>query len=176
MTWNQQLDPTHPSQGAVELCSDLHDKLGGRREAIDKIMNVHQTDMAGMDGPYAPVGNCFFLGLTGSGKSSLAQADVENVVGGAQAMVNLDEEFQHGCETAKLIGIAPTLIEHPQTGPLLGPDILTQPPAEIIKPRFALFGGVRSAIDALRNLLQDLLDKTTLTLGAKIGVWISLTL
>jgi hypothetical protein len=175
MTWNKQLDPTHPGQGAVELCSDLHNKVGGRREAIDKITNVHQTDMAGMDGPYAPVGNCFFLGLTGSG-SSLAQADVENVMGGAHALVNLDEECQHGRETAKLIGRAPTLIEHPETRPLLGPDILTHYHAEIIKPRFAVFGGVKRVSDALRNLLQDLLDKATLTLGAKIGVWISLTL
>jgi len=147
MTWNKHLDPTHPDQGTDELCSDLHDKWVWRSEAIE----------------------------TGSGKSSLPQADVENVVGGAHSIVNLDEEFQYGGEAVKQAGIAPTLIEHPKTHPLLGPDILTQYHAEIIKPRFALSGGVKSASDALRNLLQDLLDKATLTLGAKLGVWISLT-
>jgi hypothetical protein len=50
----------------------------------------------------------------------------------------------------------------------------TQYHAESVKPGFALFGGVNKRSDALRNALE-VLDRVTLTLGAKIGEWISLT-
>jgi ATP-dependent Clp protease ATP-binding subunit ClpA len=176
MTWNRKLDPTHTGQDALKLYSVLHNEALVRDEAIDQIMNLSQTDLAGMNSPHPPVGNCSFLGSTGPGRSLLAKGAVESAVGGGRATVNIDrEEFKHGDETAKQIGIPPTHIEHPETRPLISQSILTQCHAEIIKPRIALFSGLRKASDALHNLLFDVLDKAALTLGAKIGAWISLT-
>jgi ATP-dependent Clp protease ATP-binding subunit ClpA len=176
MTWNRKLDSTHTGQDAVKLCSVLRNEAVGRDEAIDQIMNLYQTDLAGPNSRQQPVGNFSFVGPTGSGRSSLATAAVESTVGGARAAANIDRgELQHGYETAKRIGIPSTQIEHPETRPLISRSILTKCHADIIKPGFALFSGLRRASDALHNLLFDVLDKVTLTLGAKIGTWISLT-
>jgi ATP-dependent Clp protease ATP-binding subunit ClpB len=171
MTWNRKLDPTHTGQDALKLHSILHNEAVVRDGTIDHIMNLCPTDLSGMNSSHSPVGNFSFLGPTGPGSSSPSKGAVDG-----RATVNIDrEEFKDDDATAKQIGIPPTQIEHPVTRPVISQSILTQCHAEIIKPRIALFSRLRKASDALYNLLFDVLDKAALTLGAKIGAWISLT-
>ena len=46
-------------------------------EAIQQIINIYQTYLAGMSSPGRPIGNFLFLGPTGSGKTRLVEAGRE---------------------------------------------------------------------------------------------------
>ena len=135
----------------------------------------YESDLVGVNSPYRPVGNFLFLGPTGSGKSGLRKAAAESMVVGTPAIVEIDcGDLQHGHASAKMFGTPPAHIEYCETHPLLSQNILTQYHPAIIKRGFALFGGLKKTSHGSDNLLHDVLDKATLTLGAKIGAWISL--
>src|ERR1022692_2149513 len=61
---NKQLDPTLTGTEAVKLESDLRRRIVGQDEAIDQIVNIYQTFLAGMSSRGSPIGNFLFLGPT----------------------------------------------------------------------------------------------------------------
>jgi ATP-dependent Clp protease ATP-binding subunit ClpB len=163
---NKQLDPTLTGFDAERLDSDLRKRIVGQDEAIQQIINIYQTHLAGMSSPGRPIGNFLFLGPTGSGKTRLVEATAESLVGDAHAMIKIDcAEFQHSHEIAKLIGSPPGYLGHRETHPLLSQEVLSQYHSEKIKLSFVLFDEIEKASDALWNLLLGILDKATLTLG-----------
>jgi ATP-dependent Clp protease ATP-binding subunit ClpA len=163
---NKQLDPTLTGVEAVKLEGDLRRRIVGQDEAIEQIVNIYQTFLAGMSGPGRPIGNFLFLGPTGSGKTRLVEATAESLLGDMRAVVKIDcAEFQHSHEIAKLIGSPPGYLGHRETHPLLSQEVLQQYYSERIKISFVLFDEIEKASDALWNLLLGILDKATLTLG-----------
>jgi len=162
----KQLDPVQTGRDATKLASDLRKRIVGQDEAIDQILEIYQTYLAGMSSPGRPVGNFLFLGPTGSGKTRLVEATAESLVGDARAVVKIDcAEFQHSHEIAKLIGSPPGYLGHRETHPLLSQEVLNQYQTEKVKLSFVLFDEIEKASDALWNLLLGILDKATLTLG-----------
>jgi ATP-dependent Clp protease ATP-binding subunit ClpA len=163
---NKQLDPTQTGYEAEKLESDLRRRIVGQDEAIQQIINIYQTNLAGMSSPGRPIGNFLFLGPTGSGKTRLVEATAEGLVGDARAVIKIDcAEFQHSHEIAKLIGSPPGYLGHRETHPLLSQEVLNQYHTEKMKLSFVLFDEIEKASDALWNLLLGILDKATLTLG-----------
>lgn len=163
---NKQLDPTQTGFEAEKLESDLRKRIVGQDEAIQQIINIYQTNLAGMSSPGRPIGNFLFLGPTGSGKTRLVEATAESLVGDARAVIKIDcAEFQHSHEIAKLIGSPPGYLGHRETHPLLSQEVLNQYHTEKMKLSFVLFDEIEKASDALWNLLLGILDKATLTLG-----------
>jgi ATP-dependent Clp protease ATP-binding subunit ClpA len=163
---NKQLDPTQTGFEAEKLESDLRKRIVGQDEAIQQIINIYQTNLAGMSSPGRPIGNFLFLGPTGSGKTRLVEATAESLVGDGRAVIKIDcAEFQHSHEIAKLIGSPPGYLGHRETHPLLSQEVLNQYHTEKIKLSFVLFDEIEKASDALWNLLLGILDKATLTLG-----------
>ena len=163
---NRQLNPTLTGGDAEKLESDLHKKIVGQEEAIQQIINIYQTNLAGMSSPGRPIGNLLFLGPTGSGKTRMVEATAESLVGDAHAVIKIDcAEFQHSHEIAKLIGSPPGYLGHRETHPLLSQEVLNQYHNEQVKLSFVLFDEIEKASDALWNLLLGILDKATLTLG-----------
>src|SRR5690348_6470547 len=163
---NKQLDPTQTGFEAEKLESDLRKRIVGQDEAIQQIINIYQTNLAGMNSPMRPIGNFLFLGPTGSGKTRLVEAAAESLVGDTRAMIKIDcAEFQHSHEIAKLIGSPPGYLGHRETHPLLSQEVLNQFHTEKFKLSFVLFDEIEKASDALWNLLLGILDKATLTLG-----------
>src|ERR1043166_6585798 len=163
---NRQLDPAQTGNEAEKLESDLHKRIVGQDEAIQQIVNIYQTNLAGMSSPGRPIGNLLFLGPTGSGKTRLVEATAESLVGDARAVIKIDcAEFQHSHEIAKLIGSPPGYLGHRETHPALGQDALNRYHTENLKLSFVLFDEIEKASDALWNLLLGVLDKGTLTLG-----------
>jgi len=101
---NKQLNPTQTGFEAEKLDGDLRKRIVGQDEAIQQIINIYQTHLAGMCSPGRPIGNFLFLGPTGSGKTRLVEATAESLVGDARAVIKIDcAEFQHSHEIAKLI-------------------------------------------------------------------------
>jgi ATP-dependent Clp protease ATP-binding subunit ClpA len=163
---NKQLDPTLTGYEAERFDSDLRKRIVGQDEAIEQIVNIYQTFLAGMSSPGRPIGNFLFLGPTGCGKTRMVESVAESLVGDGRAVIKIDcAEFQHSHEIAKLIGSPPGYLGHRETHPLLSQEVLNQYHTEKIKLSFVLFDEIEKASDALWNLLLGILDKATLTLG-----------
>jgi ATP-dependent Clp protease ATP-binding subunit ClpB len=165
-TLKRHLDPTQTGQDAARLRADLHKRIVGQDDAIDEVVNIYQTFLAGLSSPGRPIGNFLFLGPTGSGKTRMVEAAAESLVGDANAVIKIDcAEFQHSHEIAKLIGSPPGYLGHRETHPLLSQEVLNQHHTDKLKVSFVLFDEIEKASDALWNLLLGILDKATLTLG-----------
>lgn len=163
---DKRLDPSRTGHDAEKLHADLRKLVIGQEEAVEQIVNIYQTHLAGLTGPGRPIGNFLFLGPTGTGKTRLVEATAESMLGDSRAVIKIDcAEFQHSHEIAKLIGSPPGYLGHRETHPLLSQEVLGQYHTERMKVSFILFDEIEKASDALWNLLLGVLDKATLTLG-----------
>src|SRR5215468_7316563 len=163
---NAVLDPTRRSSDAKDFESALRRKIVGQDQAIEKVVEIYQMFLSGLNPPGRPVGNLLFLGPTGSGKTRVVEALAESLFGDARACIKIDcAEFQHSHEIAKLIGSPPGYLGHRETHPLLTQEALNQWHTEKLKLSILLFDEIEKASDSLWQLLLGILDKATLTLG-----------
>jgi len=171
------LDPGQTSREVQQLETDLRRKIIGQDEAVEQIVRIYQTNLAGMSSPGRPIANLLFLGPTGSGKTRLVEAVAESVAGSARAVIKIDcGEFQHSHEVAKLIGSPPGYLGHRETQALLTQEALNHYHTDKVRISFVLFDEIEKASDALWHLLLGVLDKATLTLGDNRRVDFSQTL
>src|ERR1700684_2212546 len=160
------LDPSRRSNDARDFETALRRKIVGQDQAIEKVAEIYQMFLAGLNAPGRPVGNLLFLGPTGSGKTRVVEAVAESLFGDARACIKIDcAEFQHSHEIAKLIGSPPGYLGHRETHPLLTQEALNQWYTEKLKLSILLFDEIEKASDSLWQLLLGILDKATLTLG-----------
>ena len=82
---HELLDPTRTGPEAGQFEEEMKKRVIGQDEAIDQIVNIYQTYLAGMSSPGRPIGNFLFLGPTGSGKTRLVEATAESLVGDPRA-------------------------------------------------------------------------------------------
>src|SRR6201997_5038490 len=114
------LDPNRRSNDAGEFDTALRRRIVGQDQAIEKVVEIYQMFLAGLNAPGRPVGNLLFLGPTGSGKTRVVEAMSEALFGDSRACIKIDcAEFQHSHEIAKLIGSPPGYLGHRETHPLL---------------------------------------------------------
>jgi ATP-dependent Clp protease ATP-binding subunit ClpB len=160
------LDPSRRSSDARDFDNTLRRKIVGQDQAVEKVVEIYQMFLAGLNPPGRPVGNLLFLGPTGSGKTRVVEAMAESLFGDARACIKIDcAEFQHSHEIAKLIGSPPGYLGHRETHPLLTQEALNQWHTEKLKLSILLFDEIEKASDSLWQLLLGILDKATLTLG-----------
>src|ERR1700723_3080860 len=160
------LDPNRRSSDAGEFEASLRRRIVGQEQAVEKVVQIYQMFLAGLNAPGRPVGNLLFLGPTGSGKTRVVEAMAESLFGDARACIKIDcAEFQHSHEIAKLIGSPPGYLGHRETHPLLTQEALNQWFTEKLKLSILLFDEIEKASDSLWQLLLGILDKATLTLG-----------
>ncbi|HZD93713.1 MAG TPA: AAA family ATPase, partial [Candidatus Sulfotelmatobacter sp.] len=164
--FNTALDPTRRSSDAQDFETALRRKIVGQDPAVEKVVEIYQMFLAGLNAPGRPVGNLLFLGPTGSGKTRVVEAMAESLFGDPRAIIKIDcAEFQHSHEIAKLIGSPPGYLGHRETHPLLTQEALNQWHTDKLKLTLLLFDEIEKASDALWQLLLGILDKATLTLG-----------
>src|SRR5271165_708830 len=160
------LDPNRRSADAGEFEAALRRRIVGQDQAVEKVAEIYQMFLAGLNAPGRPVGNLLFLGPTGSGKTRVVEAMAEALFGDSRACIKIDcAEFQHSHEIAKLIGSPPGYLGHRETHPLLTQEALNQWFTEKLKLSILLFDEIEKASDSLWQLLLGILDKATLTLG-----------
>src|SRR5246127_4185706 len=163
---NATLDPTRRSSDALDFEAALRRKIVGQDPAVEKVAEIYQMFLAGLNPPGRPIGNLLFLGPTGSGKTRVVEAVGESLCGDPKACIKIDcAEFQHSHEIAKLIGSPPGYLGHRETHPLLTQEALNQWQTEGLKLSILLFDEIEKASDSLWQLLLGILDKATLTLG-----------
>jgi len=152
-------------------------RVVGQDAAIEKVAEIYQMFLAGLNPPGRPVGNLLFLGPTGSGKTRVVEATAEALFGDARACIKVDcAEFQHSHEIAKLIGSPPGYLGHRETHPMITQEELGKWHTENLKLSILLFDEIEKSSDALWQLLLGVLDKATLTLGDNRRVDLSQTL
>src|SRR5262244_543594 len=160
------LDPNRRSHDAREFESALRRRIVGQEQAIEKVAEIYQMFLAGLNPPGHPVANLLFLGPTGTGKTRVVEAMAEAMFGDPHACIKIDcAEFQHSHEIAKLIGSPPGYLGHRETHPLLTQEALNKWHTDKLKLTLLLFDEIEKASDALWQLLLGILDKATLTLG-----------
>jgi ATP-dependent Clp protease ATP-binding subunit ClpB len=160
------LDPTRRSKDTTEFEDALRRKIVGQDQAIEKVVEIYQMFLAGLNPPGRPVGNLLFLGPTGTGKTRVVEAMAQALFGDVRSCIKIDcAEFQHSHEIAKLIGSPPGYLGHRETHPVLTQEALDQWHTEKFKLSLVLFDEIEKASDALWKLLLGILDKGTLTLG-----------
>lgn len=160
------LDPTRTGDDAARLERGIQRLVVGQQEAIQQIVNVYQTFVAGMNAPGRPVGNFLFLGPSGTGKTRVVEAAAEVLLGDASSVVKIDcAEFQHSHEIAKLVGSPPGYLGHRETQALLSQEALDQHHTADVPLSLVLFDEIEKGSDALWHLLLGILDKGILTLG-----------
>ena len=160
------LDPNRRSSDAKEFENAIRRKIVGQDQAVEKVVEIYQMFLAGLNPPGRPVGNLLFLGTTGSGKTRVVESMAEALFGDARACIKIDcAEFQHSHEIAKLIGSPPGYLGHRETHPLLTQEALNQWHTDKLKLSILLFDEIEKASDSLWQLLLGILDKATLTLG-----------
>src|SRR5437588_9995368 len=163
---NTALDPSRRSSDAQDFETALRRKIVGQDPAVEKVVEIYQMFLAGLNAPGRPVGNLLFLGPTGSGKTRVVEAMAESLFGDPRAVIKIDcAEFQHSHEIAKLIGSPPGYLGHRETHPLLTQEALNQWHTDKLKLTLLLFDEIEKASDSLWQLLLGILDKATLTLG-----------
>ena len=151
---NKVLDPTRIGSEAEKLDSKLRERIVGQEQAIQQIVHVYQTHLAGMSSPGRPIGNLLFLGPTGSGKTRTVEAVAEGLLGDSRAVIKVDcAEFSHSHEIAKLIGSPPGYLGHRETHAILSQEALNRRHTEKTKISFVLFDEIEKASDSLWNLL-----------------------
>lgn len=162
----QTLNPNRLSSDAQEFENAMRNKVIGQDAAVEKVAEVYQMFLAGLNPPNRPLGNLLFLGPTGSGKTHVVEAVAETLSGDSRACLKIDcAEFQHSHEIAKLIGSPPGYLGHRETHPALTQEALNQWHTPKLKLSLLLFDEIEKASDALWQLLLGILDKATLTLG-----------
>ncbi len=63
-----KLNPTKRSNDARDFEAAMRRKIVGQDAAVEKVAEIYQMFLAGLNAPGRPVGNLLFLGPTGSGK------------------------------------------------------------------------------------------------------------
>src|SRR5213082_1673696 len=163
---NAALDPTRRGSDAEDFERNLRRRIVGQDDAIQKMTEIYQMFLAGLNPPNRPIGNLLFLGPTGTGKTRVVEAVAETLFGETRACIKIDcAEFQHSHEIAKLIGSPPGYLGHRETHPLLTQEALNQWHTEKLRLSLLLFDEIEKASDSLWQLLLGILDKATLTLG-----------
>ena len=120
------LDPSRRSGDARDFEGGLRRKIVGQDAAVEKVVEIYQMFLAGLNPPGRPVGNLLFLGPTGSGKTRVVESMAEVLFGDARACIKIDcAEFQHSHEIAKLIGSPPGYLGHRETQPMLAQQKLS---------------------------------------------------
>ena len=134
------LNPEETGEEAHHLEIDLRQRIVGQDEAIQEVVQIYQTNLAGMSSPGRPIAALLFLGPTGSGKTRLVEAVAESLTGTTRAIIKVDcGEFQHSHEIAKLVGSPPGYLGHRETHALLTQEALGQYHTERFTISFVLF-------------------------------------
>lgn len=165
-TKRKRLDPDKIKGAVAELRETMLAKVVGQTAAVEAVLEVYQTYLAGLADPRKPLGNLLLVGPTGTGKTHLCEVFAEALTGSVDSLIRIDcAEYQHSHEIAKLIGSPPGYLGHRETHPALSQETLNSKLTPDVKISFVLFDEIEKASDALRKLLLGILDKATLTLG-----------
>jgi ATP-dependent Clp protease ATP-binding subunit ClpB len=141
----------------MQMEAELHKRVVGQQEAIEKIAHVVRRNRAGIGDPNRPIGSFLFLGPTGVGKTELTKALAEFMFNDDKALIRVDmSEYMERHSVSKLIGSPPGYVGHDESGQLT--EAVRHRPYSVI-----LFDEVEKAHPEVFNVLLQVLDDGRLT-------------
>ena len=137
----------------VHMEQELHNRVVGQDEAIEKIAMVIRRNRAGIGDPNRPIGSFLFLGPTGVGKTELTKALAEFMFNDDKALIRVDmSEYMERHSVSKLIGSPPGYVGHDEAGQLT--EAVRHRPYSVV-----LFDEVEKAHPEVFNVLLQVLDE-----------------
>ncbi|MDB5188712.1 MAG: ATP-dependent chaperone ClpB, ATP-dependent Clp protease ATP-binding subunit ClpB [Candidatus Nomurabacteria bacterium] len=141
----------------MHMEDELHKRVVGQNEAIEKIAHVVRRNRAGIGDPNRPIGSFLFLGPTGVGKTELTKALAEFMFNDDKALIRVDmSEYMERHSVSKLIGSPPGYVGHDESGQLT--EAVRHRPYSVI-----LFDEVEKAHPEVFNVLLQVLDDGRMT-------------
>ncbi len=141
----------------LHLDDEIHKRLVGQDEAVEKVVEAIQRSKAGIKDPTRPIGSFLFMGPTGVGKTELAKALAQNLFDDENAMVRIDmSEYMEKYSVSRLIGAAPGYVGYEEGGQLT--EAVRRKPYSVV-----LFDEIEKAHPDVFNILLQILDDGRIT-------------
>ena len=141
----------------LHLPEDLHKRVVGQDEAVDKVSDAILRSRAGISDPNRPIGSFLFLGPTGVGKTELAKALAENLFDDEKNIVRIDmSEYMEKFSVSRLVGAPPGYVGYEEGGTLT--EAVRRKPYSIV-----LFDEIEKAHPDVFNILLQILDDGRIT-------------
>jgi ATP-dependent Clp protease ATP-binding subunit ClpC len=145
------------SQRLLRLEQDLHRRVIGQDEAVRSVASAIRRSRTNLRDTRRPIGSFVFVGPTGSGKSELARALAELLLGDEHALIAFDmSEFMESHTITRLIGSPPGYVGYDQGGQLT--EAVRRRPYSVV-----LFDEIEKAHPQLFDLLLQILEDGRLT-------------
>jgi len=144
-------------QKILHLDEQLHKRLVGQDEAVQKVTEAILRSRAGISDPDRPVGSFLFLGPTGVGKTELAKALAEQLFDDEHNIVRIDmSEYMEKFSVSRLIGAPPGYVGYDEGGQLT--EAVRRKPYSVV-----LFDEIEKAHGDVFNVLLQILDDGRVT-------------
>ena len=141
----------------LHLDEQLHKRLIGQNEAVQKVSEAILRSRAGIADPNRPIGSFLFLGPTGVGKTELAKSLAECLFDDEHNMVRIDmTEYMEKFSVSRLIGAPPGYVGYDEGGQLT--EAVRRRPYSVV-----LFDEIEKAHPDVFNILLQILDDGRIT-------------
>ncbi len=141
----------------LHLEEDLHKRVVGQDEAVEKVADAIIRSKAGIKDPSKPIGSFLFLGPTGVGKTELAKTLAERLFDDESNMVRIDmSEYMEKFSVSRLIGAPPGYVGYEEGGQLT--EAVRRKPYSVV-----LFDEIEKAHPDVFNVLLQVLDDGRVT-------------
>ncbi len=149
----------------LNLEEELHKRVIGQIEAVKAISSAVRRARLGLSSRKRPMGSFIFLGPTGVGKTELARALSEVVLGTENSLIRLDmSDFMEKHNASRLVGAPPGYVGYEEGGVLT--EKIRRNPYSIV-----LFDEIEKAHPDVFNILLQILEEGELSdnLGHKVS-------
>ncbi len=144
-------------QKLLKLPDELHKRVIGQNEAVDKVAEAILRSRAGISDENRPIGSFMFLGPTGVGKTELAKTLSECLFDDEKNIVRIDmTEYMEKFSVSRLIGAPPGYVGYDEGGQLT--EAVRRKPYSVV-----LFDEIEKAHPDVFNILLQVLDDGRIT-------------
>ena len=141
----------------LHLDEQLHKRVVGQDEAVQKVTEAILRSRAGIADPNRPIGSFLFLGPTGVGKTELAKSLAESLFDDEHNIVRIDmTEYMEKFSVSRLIGAPPGYVGYDEGGQLT--EAVRRKPYSVV-----LFDEIEKAHPDVFNILLQILDDGRIT-------------
>ncbi len=147
------------SDKLLRMEAELHRRVISQDHAISALSRAIRRSRAGLKSPNRPVGSFVFLGPTGVGKTELARALANFLLGSDAALIRFDmSEYMEKHSVSKLIGSPPGYVGYEEGGQLT--EKVKRNPYSVV-----LLDEIEKAHPDLFNILLQVFEDGHLTDG-----------